>query len=116
MKANVNVTASSLETLCQRWKVASLAVFGSALRDDFGPQSDIDLLVSFAKDADWTLFDLVTMQDELEQMLGREVDLVEREAVEHRENYARRRNILLHTETIYTREYAPQVGFGVANM
>jgi hypothetical protein len=79
---------------CRRWKIAELAVFGSALRDDFRPDSDIDLLVSFAPDADWSLFDHMHMEEELAKALGRPVDLVSREAVERSENWIRRKAIL----------------------
>jgi predicted nucleotidyltransferase len=90
-----------LVDFCRRWKVAKLAVFGSALRDDFGPESDVDVLVDFAPGAQWSLFDLVKMEDELQTLLGREVDLVERCAIERSENYIRRRNILANTEILY---------------
>ena len=86
---------------CRRWQVIELALFGSALRDDFGPDSDIDVLVSFAPDAHWGLFALVQMQDELEAILGREVDLVSRQAVEQSENYIRRKAILSGLEVVY---------------
>jgi predicted nucleotidyltransferase len=86
---------------CQRWQVTELALFGSALRDDFGPDSDVDVLVSFAPDAHWGLFALVQMQDELEAILGREVDLVSRRAVEQSENYIRRKAILRGLEVVY---------------
>ena len=101
--SNVQIAIPTVEIarFCSRWKVTELAAFGSILRADFGPDSDIDLLVSFAPDAHWSLFDLVTMQEELQAVLGREVDLVEREAVERSENYIRRRNILGSVEVIY---------------
>ena len=63
-----------------------MALFGSALRDDFGPKSDVDLLVSFAEDARPTLFDMVEMQQELESMLDRKVDLVSRRGIETSRN------------------------------
>jgi len=90
-----------LDDFCKRWKVAKLAIFGSALRDDFGPESDVDVLVDFAPGAQWSLFDLVGMEGELQTLLGREVDLVERSAIERSENYIRRRNILANTEVLY---------------
>ncbi len=71
------------------------------LRDDFRPDSDIDVLVTFAPNPGWSLFDLVHMEDELEVMFGREVDLVERPTVERSENYIRRRNILSSTMRVY---------------
>jgi predicted nucleotidyltransferase len=97
----ITIPTAEIASFCDRWKVTELAVFGSILRTDFSPDSDIDLLVSFAQDARWSLFDLVTMQEELQAVLGREVDLVEREAVERSENYIRRKNILSNLEVIY---------------
>ena len=78
-----------------------MSLFGSVLREDFGSESDIDVLVTFAPDAHWGLFDLVKMEHELEAILGREVDLVERSAIEHSENYIRRKSILQNQEVIY---------------
>jgi predicted nucleotidyltransferase len=78
-----------------------MAIFGSALREDFGPDSDIDILVSFSADARWGLFDLVRMEEELEALLGRAVDLVPRVAVEQSENYIRRKSILDNAEVVY---------------
>lgn len=97
----LDIEPAEIECFCQKWQVTELALFGSALRDDFRTNSDVDLLVSFAKDATWSLFDLVTMEDELSTLLGREVDLVERSALEHSENYIRRRHILASAEPFY---------------
>jgi len=101
MGAKVPIPAESLSEFCQRWKITELALFGSALRDDFNPRSDIDLLVSFASESSWSLFDLAAMQNELQDLLGRPVDLVERSAIERSENYIRRRNILAGAEVLY---------------
>jgi predicted nucleotidyltransferase len=89
-----------LAAFCRRWQITELALFGSALRDDFGPESDIDLLVSFAPNAGHSLLDIVQMEDELEEMLGREVDLVERAAIEKSDNWIRRRAILNSAEPL----------------
>jgi predicted nucleotidyltransferase len=97
----LDIEPAEIERFCQKWQVIELALFGSALRDDFRTNSDVDLLVSFAEDATWSLFDLVTMEDELSTLLGREVDLVERSALEHSENYIRRRHILASAEPFY---------------
>ena len=75
--------------------------FGSVLRDDFGPESDVDVLVSFEPRVPHTLLDTVRMQEELSGMFGRKVDLIERAAVEQSQNYIRRRAILQSAETIY---------------
>lgn len=78
---NLQVSAAAIEAFCRRWKIVELCVFGSALRDDFRPESDIDLLVEFAPGSGTSLFDLVTMRDELAAMFGREVDLVEKDGL-----------------------------------
>ncbi len=83
-----------VEDFCRRWKITEFAFFGSVPRDDFGPDSDVDVLMSFAEDAHWSLFDLVTMEDELSGILGRHADLVERGGVEQSKNWIRRRAIL----------------------
>ncbi len=95
------IPESRLTDFCHRWKVAEMAIFGSALREDLGPDSDVDVLVSFNADARWSLFDLVRMEQELEALLNRPVDLVQRPAVEQSENYIRRKGILENAEVIY---------------
>lgn len=92
----------ALRELCARWRVSELAVFGSALRDDSGPESDIDLLVSFEPAASWGLLDHGRMQQELAELPGRPVDLVSRRAVEASANSLRRRAILETTRVIVT--------------
>ena len=100
-KTRIAIPRKKLAEFCRRWKVSELALFGSALRDDFHPKSDIDLLVSFNPTAKVSLFDLIRMQNELKEILGREVDLVERRAIEKSENYIRRKSILSNTKVIY---------------
>jgi len=95
------ISSERLAEFCRRWRVAELSLFGSALRDDFRPDSDIDLLVTFTPDADWRYWDVLAMQNELTSLLGRKVDLVERAAVEASENWIRRKHILEHAEPIY---------------
>ena len=90
-----------IEDFCRRWKIVEFALFGSVLRDDFRPDSDIDVLVTFEPDARWTLFDIVTMQDELEELFGRKVDLGEKQWVERSENYIRREHILSTLVPVY---------------
>ena len=101
--ADVRITIPEhrLRDYCRRWKVAEMAIFGSALRQDFGPDSDIDILISFNADARWGLFDLVRMEEELKALLGRPVHLVPRLAVEQSENYIRRKSILENAEVVY---------------
>jgi predicted nucleotidyltransferase len=100
-KPKINIPKDKIEVFCRRWKIKEFALFGSVLREDFRPDSDIDVLVTFAADAHWSLFDLVSMQEELKHILGREVDLVERRSVERSENYIRRRHILQSLEPVY---------------
>lgn len=95
------VPRASLAQFCKRRKITELALFGSALGTDFRPDSDLDLLVTFAPDAGWSGWDLVSIQDELAALFGRKVDLVERAAVERSENWIRRRHILTHAEPLY---------------
>jgi len=90
-----------LAEFCRKWKITQLALFGSILREDFGPDSDVDVLVSFAPDADWGLFDHVAMEQELSALLGRKVDLVTRRAVERSTNRIRREAILASAEVVY---------------
>lgn len=97
----IEIPVDKIADFCCRWKVTELALFGSILREGFGSDSDVDVLVSFAADARWSLFDLVRMQEELKGILGREVDLLERVAVEQSENYIRRKSILSNMEVIY---------------
>jgi uncharacterized protein len=103
-KVSRNGTTLPMEQIvefCRRWKIRQLAVFGSFLRDDFRPDSDLDFLYTFADDVHWTLLDLVTMDQELSAIVGREVNLVSRSAVERSQNYIRRRHILSTAEPIY---------------
>lgn len=97
----LTIAQDKIAGFCQRWKVTELALFGSVLRGDFGPDSDVDVLVSFAADAHRSLFDLVEMQEELKAIMGRDVDLVTRAAVEQSENYIRRKSILGNLEVVY---------------
>jgi len=97
------ITSNQIKAFCQRWKIQELALFGSALRDDFGPDSDIDLLVSFDSDADWSLLEHVQMQLELQELLGRSVDLVNKRALKQSENWIRRDEILRTASPIFLR-------------
>jgi predicted nucleotidyltransferase len=98
---NIEIPESQLAEFCQRWQITELALFGSALREDFRPDSDIDVLIKLAPDHQWTLFDHVDMRDELEAIFGRKVDLVSKSALERSRNYIRRQNILNSAQVIY---------------
>jgi uncharacterized protein len=97
-KNGVELPTAAIEAFCRKWRIAELALFGSVLRSDFRPDSDIDVLVTFTSDAKWDLWDFVAIKDELEALLGRSVDLIEKRAVR---NPLLRREILSHNEVIY---------------
>lgn len=90
-----------LREFCKRWKISRLEGFGSWLRADFGPASDVDLLYSFQPDAHWTMFDVMEMEEELERLLCRDVDFVSRRAIEQTKNHFIREQILGHTVELY---------------
>ncbi len=97
----IHVPEAEIESFCRRWKIDELSLFGSVLRNELRPDSDVDVLVSFGPDARWSLFDVVRMEEELQEILGRKVDLVERVTVERSENYIRRASILGHLLPVY---------------
>ena len=90
-----------LTAYCQANGIAKLALFGSALRADFGPESDIDLLVDFAPGRTPGFLGIATMETDLAAIFGRNVDLIERTAIEASRNYIRRKAILDSAETVY---------------
>jgi len=87
-----------IDEFCRTWKIRELSVFGSVLRTDFQPHSDIDFVATFDTDADWSLLDHSRMSEELSKLLGRKVDLVaDRTLI----NPFRRREILSTRKVIY---------------
>lgn len=101
MPMRIDIPAAELATICARWQIVELSLFGSVLRDDFRPDSDVDLLVRFAPGARHTLFDMTRIEDDFSRLFGRSVDLVERPAIENGRNPLRRRAILDSAETVY---------------
>ena len=101
MRPQVELPQDRIEAFCSKWKVVEFALFGSVLRDDFGPESDVDVLVTFADDARWGLLDHARMERELSVVIGRDVDLVTRSAVERSPNWIRRREILDGARSLY---------------
>ncbi|MHC4116656.1 MAG: nucleotidyltransferase family protein [Planctomycetota bacterium] len=94
----IDIAEARLAELCRKWKVTELSLFGSILRDDFGPDSDVDVLVVFEPEAPWSLWDLMDMKEELEALFGRKVDMIEKEALR---NPWRKRRILNSYEVVY---------------
>ena len=95
------VPGVAIAAFCQKWGIAELALFGSVLRQEFGPESDLDVLVTFAPGVSPGLLDRVRMVEELQNLFHRPVDLVERRAVEESPNYLRRQHILESAEVVY---------------
>ena len=87
-----------IAAFCRKWDVAELAVFGSILREDFGPESDVDVLIAFRRGARMTFEGYLDMRDELSAMFGREVDLVEKRLIT---NPFRRHEILTTRKVLY---------------
>lgn len=98
MKLSIAIDQQKIETFCRRWKIAEFSIFGSVLREDFGPESDVDVLISFEPDIPWSLFDWMDMIEELQGILGREVDMVEKSGLR---NPFRRQAILSTRQLIY---------------
>jgi predicted nucleotidyltransferase len=94
----LGISYDQIVSFCRLWMVAEMALFGSVLRDDFRPDSDIDVLVDFLPEATWSLFDISRMRLELSSLFGREVDLVQTKGLR---NPFRRRAILSNREVIY---------------
>lgn len=101
MEVMPQVDRDALRRFCERWPIQRLELFGSALRDDFGPESDFDFLVVYTPGASITLFDEAQMEIELEELLRRPVDLVSRRAVEQSPNWIRRKAILESAVPVY---------------
>ncbi|HJR81959.1 MAG TPA: nucleotidyltransferase family protein [Anaerolineales bacterium] len=89
-----SISPKDIVRFCQRWQVRELALFGSALRPDFKPASDVDVLISFQETANWGLFDHVQLRLDLESIFQCKVDLVTRRALEQTRNGILRERIL----------------------
>jgi len=94
----IPIDADSIAGFCRKWRITEFALFGSVLRDDFRADSDVDVLVTFADDAPWTLWDLVDMRDELAREFGRDVDVVSKRGLK---NPYRRAHILRTRRVVY---------------
>jgi len=98
MNANVQLDREALAAFCRKWRIKELSIFGSAIRDDFSPESDLDFLVSFEPGTSLDIDRLLDMKEELELIHSRPVDLVEKEALR---NPWRKYEILKTREVIY---------------
>lgn len=100
LRLPIALPMEDIAAFCRRWKISELALFGSVLRDDFGPESDLDVLVTFAPDAP-PVPDRQAMREELETLVGRPVDLMYRRVIERDSNYLLRKSILRSVRVIY---------------
>ncbi len=92
----------AIAAICRKHDVEELSIFGSVLREDFRPDSDVDFLVRFRNnDAGPWMGKFADMERELSELLGRKVDVVDRAGVEQSENYLRRKHILRAARVIY---------------
>ena len=96
--AHIDIPHDKIRDFCRKWMIREFSLFGSVLRDDFRPDSDVDVLVSFEPNDPWSYWDWPDMIDELEAFFGRKVDFVEKEALR---NPYRRHEILKKREIVY---------------
>ena len=104
--AQIEIPYDKIVAFCQKWRITELALFGSVLREDFRPDSDVDVLVTFADDAEWGLLAHLRMQQELITLLQRPVDLISKHALERSANWVRREAILNTAQVIITTDEA----------
>jgi predicted nucleotidyltransferase len=98
---NIELPIEKIKDFCDRWQVNEFSLFGSVLRADFRPDSDIDVMIQFDPQAHPTFFTLEQMEAELQTMFERKVDLITRQGVETSRNYLRRHEILSSAKVIY---------------
>lgn len=97
----IRLPDATLTAFCQHWKIKEMSLFGSVLREDFRPDSDIDVMVSFEEDAGWGLLEFVRMKRELKALFGREVDLLTKKSIEQSHNWIRQQEILSTAQVVY---------------
>jgi predicted nucleotidyltransferase len=97
----IPIPLPEIEAFCKKWKITEFSLFGSVLRDDFGPDSDVDVLVEFEEGVVWGLLEFGRMEDELQTLFGRDVDFIQKKSIERSRNYIRRHGILSNTHAIY---------------
>jgi uncharacterized protein len=98
---NIEIPSEQIQAFCNHWQVIEFALFGLVLREDFRPDSDLDVMVQFDANAHPTFTILEDMQAELKSIFTRDVDLITREGIETSRNYLRRQEILSSARVIY---------------
>ncbi|MGD1909072.1 MAG: nucleotidyltransferase family protein [Leptolyngbyaceae cyanobacterium] len=97
----LGLSPEQISNFCQRWQIVEVALFGSVLRSDFRSDSDIDLLISYAPEARKGLVTKAQIKHELEDLCGREVDVVVKKSIQASRNSMRRKEILCSAQVIY---------------
>jgi uncharacterized protein len=103
MRSKIELPMEKIAAFCHQWQVTEFALFGSVLRDDFHPDSDIDVMVQFHPEARPRFSTLDQMETELKTIFGRDVDLITRQGIEASRNYLRRHEILSSAQVIYVK-------------
>ncbi len=107
LTSNIKLPLEQIQQFCRRWHMTEFALFGSVLRDDFRPDSDIDVLVTFDPQFNRGLAETLQMRQELQTLFGRPVDLIVKAAIERSENWLRRQHILKSAQVIYATRFSP---------
>ena len=97
-KNGIFLNYDDIVQLCKKYFIKELSIFGSSIRDDFTLNSDVDILISFDKNSEITLFDIMDLEKDFSKLINKEVDIVEKEALK---NPIRKSQIMSTREVIY---------------
>jgi len=100
-KRKKTLPVQKISQFCKKWKIVEFSIFGSYLNEAFSADSDIDVLVKYAHDANWSLFDYMDMVEELKLIFGRNTDLVNKDVIQKSQNAIKRNAILASAEVVY---------------
>ena len=100
-QTNINLHKEKISEFCKKWHVRELSLFGSVLQETFRPNSDVDVIIDFDSGVTHSLFDMISMTEELKDIFGRDVDLINKRDIERSRNYIRRKEILSSMEPVY---------------
>jgi uncharacterized protein len=95
---HIPIDREEVAAFCRKWQIKEFSLFGSVLRDDFRPDSDVDVLVEFSPDHPWSLFEILDLEEELAAMFNRKIDLVMKGGLR---NPFRREEILRTRQVVY---------------
>jgi len=95
---SIHIPKSKIINYCRQHHIVEFALFGSVLTKDFGPDSDINVLITLEPDCHYSLYDIMDIRDDLKDLLGYDIDLVEKQALK---NPFRRHDILNNMEIVY---------------